>query len=302
MALPRTPYTYTHPADPDREDDGLFGPGVGDLARDEQPDHVGGRGPRAIPAGAASAGDPRHAAERRRYHHAGGRVGQAEADQDVYRDPHVWHDRRGRTSRTPGAHDPRGAHLHRPRRHAVPGGRPRVAALGALRRGRLGRRHRPAQRAAVLRRGPGCLRRRAAHERRTHRRGPCGRARVHGRTRRLLRADPAGAVRVRRGEAVGAADLSSAGARRELRAEAGAATGRRPGVLHPAALGAADVRPTERPGQRPGRDRRAADGPGGVRPGTIVPRGRARDTPRRNRRRFPAARRRRGLRPGRGGC
>jgi hypothetical protein len=80
----------------------------------------------------------------------------------------------------------------------------------------------------------------------------------------LLPGDQAEVVRVRRGETSAAADLPPTGARRQPPAEAGAAAGKRPGVLDPATLGAADVRQAKRPAERHGGDRRAAGRAPGV--------------------------------------
>ena len=111
-------------------------PRVGDVAADGQPDHVGGGRARAAPAGPASTRDTRHLAERHRHHGAGRSLGPAETDQEVRRDVYLRDPRGGGARGTPGTQDSRVAHGHRSRRHPVSRGRARVAALGALRRGR----------------------------------------------------------------------------------------------------------------------------------------------------------------------
>ena len=68
-----------------------------------------------------------------------------------------------------------------------------------------------------------------------------------------------------------ATDLPSSGAPRQPRAEAGAAAGRRPGVLDAAGLGAADVRRARRSAERPRGDRRAPCHANSVQPAAAVP-------------------------------
>jgi hypothetical protein len=167
-------------------------PGQRHLAGARRPVHGAVRPARAAAAGAAPAGDVRRGAAQRL---PPGPVGPAVPDRGVRGRHDVRHDRRGPARGSQGARHPPQAGRHRAGvRAGLPGGRPRPAALGALRRGRVLPDHRRPLRPAAVGAGAGPLLRRADGGGDARRPGPGDGARLRRPDGRLLPRRPAGAA------------------------------------------------------------------------------------------------------------